>query len=71
MTRLLECAIAEAKKLAPDRQDDVALTLLPLIEAEAAPRLTEAQAAEVGRSISARDFLSDDEAQTLYRKYGL
>ena len=71
MTKLLERAIAEAKKLTPERQDDVALTLLSLIEAETAPGLTAEQATEVRKSISARDFLSDDEAQALYRKYGL
>ena len=71
MTKLLEKAIAEIKKLAPERQDELAATLLYLVDAQDAPRLTPEQEAEVRESLAAHDFLSEEETRALYERYSV
>ncbi len=71
MTKLLNRAIAELKKLSPQRQDELATTLLHLLDARDAPRLTPEQEAEVRVSMAARDFLSEKEVEALYARYGV
>ncbi len=71
MTKLLDKAIAEIKKLPPERQEEVAAAMMFMIDADAAPRLTPAQEAEVRASMDARDFLTDDEVRSLYERYGV
>ena len=70
MTKLLERAIAKAKGLPEDRQDEVGEILLALVEQdESSVRLSEAQQAEVRRRIATPTlFVPDQEIQTFVRK---
>jgi phage FluMu gp28-like protein len=70
MTKLLERALEEVRKLPPSDQDAVAAEILRRIEVLTAPRLTPEQEAEARASIEAQDFLSDEEFEALCRKYG-
>jgi len=69
MTKALETAIEKIRKLPPERQDDAAAMLMELAE-QPATYLTPEQAEEVRRSMRERDFLSEEEVEALYRKYG-
>lgn len=71
MSKLLEKAIAEIRKLPEERQEEMAAALLFLMNAETAPRLTPEQEAEVRASMAAREFLSDEDVEVLYRRYGV
>ena len=70
MTKLLERAIAKAKGLPENRQDEVGEILLALIEQdESSVRLSETQQAEVRRRIALPGpFVPDDEMQIFFRK---
>jgi hypothetical protein len=70
MTELLERAIAKAKGLPENRQDEVGEILLALVEQdESSVRLSEAQQAEVRRRIATSDsFVPDHEMQAFFRK---
>ncbi len=74
MTKLLERAIAEIRKLPTERQDDAAGMILQMVEQEKAQyRLTSEQRADVERSIREADagkFLDEEEIERLYKKYG-
>lgn len=71
MSKLLEKAIAEIRKLPEERQEEMAAVALFLMNAETAPRLTPEQEAEVRASMAAREFLSDEDVEVLYRRYGV
>lgn len=70
MTTLLERAIAKAKGLPENRQDEVGEILLALIEQdESSVRLSSAQQAEVRRRLSTpARFVPDQEMQAFFRK---
>jgi hypothetical protein len=70
MTKLLERALEEVRKLPPSDQDSVAAEMLRKVELLTTPRLTPEQEAEVRASIEAQDFLSDEEFEALCRRYG-
>src|SRR5687767_10689767 len=71
MSKLLERAIAEVRKLPPDGQDQAAQALFEFLEIHTAPRLTAEQQARVRASMAAREFLTDEELRAMYAKYGL
>jgi hypothetical protein len=70
MTKILEHAIAKAKGLPENRQDEVGAILLALVEQdESSTRLSEAQKAEVrNRLAQAGPFVPDEEMKTFFRK---
>jgi hypothetical protein len=75
MTKLLERALAEVRKLSDSEQDRVASVLLGLINFDAeAAALTPAQVAEVERARQeAREglFATDEEMSEAWRRFGL
>lgn len=74
MTKPLEKAVAEIRKLSPERQEDAAALLLALVEQEESSlRLSPEQAAEVEVSIreaEAGRFVDQEEIARLFKKYG-
>ena len=74
MTQLLDRAIAAARRLPPEAQDDIARSVLFLAGEEAEPvALTgeERMAIEAGRAAVARgDFATDAEVGSLLAKHG-
>jgi hypothetical protein len=75
MTKLLDQAVAEARKLSDSEQDRVASLLLSLIDGDVdAVQLTPEQMAEVELARQeAREglFASDQEMTDLWRRFGL
>jgi hypothetical protein len=75
MTKLLDQAVAEARKLSDSEQDRVASLLLSLIDCDVdAVQLTPEQMAEVELARQeAREglFASDQEMTDLWRRFGL
>ncbi len=75
MTKLLDRAVAEARKLSDSEQDRVAVLLLSLIECDVdAAQLTPKQMAEVELARQeAREglFASDQEMSDVWRRFGL
>jgi hypothetical protein len=75
MTKLLDRAVAEARKLSDSEQDRVAVLLLSLIESDVdAAQLTPKQMAEVELARQeAREglFASDQEMTDVWRRFGL
>lgn len=71
MTKALETAFEKLRRLPAERQDEIAEMLLDMAERPAGSTwLTDEQADEVRRSMRERDFLSEQEVEALYRKYG-
>ncbi len=72
MTKLLEKAIEQARQLPADRQDEAAEILLSVVEQDAsdAPRLTEAQVAEVRRRQADRTYASDEDVNAFFAAAG-
>lgn len=74
MTKLLDRAIQEIRKLPPERQDDAAAILLTLAEqGEAKFELTPEQRKNLDESIEQADagrFVDEEEIEALYKKYG-
>jgi hypothetical protein len=73
MTKLLDQAVAEVRKLSDSEQDRVAFVLLSLIDSDTV-KLTPAQMAEVELARrEAREglFASDEEMTDLWRRFGL
>lgn len=70
MSKLLERAIAKARDLPENRQDEVAEILLALVEQEdSSARLSETQRAEVHRRIvTPESFVPNREMQVFFRK---
>jgi len=75
MTKLLEQAVATARKLPPDEQDDIARAIMQLAGAsDAAPvrlSLEEREAIARSKAAAARgEFASDDEVRAVWAKHG-
>ncbi|MDP4005382.1 hypothetical protein [Methylobacterium sp. NEAU K] len=75
MTDLLEKAVAKARDLAPDLQDETARLMLAFVGDEASVyRFTPEKEAELDESEAAAargDFATDDEVRAIWAKYGL
>ncbi|GJE25717.1 hypothetical protein [Methylobacterium organophilum] len=75
MTDLLEKAVATARELSPDMQDEIARVMLALAgEARAAYRFTPEEEAELDESEAAAargDFATDEEVRAIWAKHGL
>jgi hypothetical protein len=76
MTKLLEQAVAAARNLPPEAQDDIARVVLQLAGADHEPPVTltpEEQAAiTVSKAAAARgEFATDDEVRAVWAKHGL
>jgi len=76
MTELLEKAIAAARKLTSDEQDDIARAILALAGgSDIAPvELTEAERAALARSKDAAargEFATDEQVRAVWAKRGL
>ena len=74
MTKLLEKAIAEIRKLRPERQEDAAAMLVTIVEQEESNlRLSPEQIDEVEvsfRDADAERFVEREEIERLFKKYG-
>ncbi len=74
MTKLLEKAIAEIRKLRPERQEDAAAMLFTIVEQEESNlRLSPEQLDEVKLSLREADaghFVEQEEIERLFKKYG-
>jgi hypothetical protein len=75
MTDLLDKAVARARDLAPDLQDEIARLMLAFVN-EDAPlyQFTPEEEAELDESVAAAargDFASDAEVRAIWAKYGL
>lgn len=74
MTRLLNKAFKEIAKLPPERQDELAVHLLDLIEGQDVEfELTPEQEAELKEAIARADrgeFAPQSEVDAIFRKYG-
>jgi predicted transcriptional regulator len=74
MTQLLDRAIAAARRLSPEAQDDIARSVLFLAGEETEPVTLNAEeqaAVESGRAAVARgDFATDAEVESLLAKHG-
>ena len=70
MTRVFEQAVAKAKALSDQRQDEVGEMLLALVDQEHSNlRLSSAQEMEVRRRLGAADtFVPEQEMQDFFRK---
>ncbi|GJD44668.1 hypothetical protein AFCDBAGC_2535 [Methylobacterium cerastii] len=75
MTDLLEQAVAAARGLAPDRQDDIARIVLRIAEEARRPAALTAEdeaSFAISRSQSARgEFATDDVVRAVWAKHGL
>lgn len=74
MTELLDRALAVARTLPPEAQDDIARIVLAFSGDDEAVLLSEDEKAAVERSkqaAAAGDFATDDEVERLWRRHGL
>jgi hypothetical protein len=76
MTRLLETALAAARSLPADRQDDIAHVVLRLIGADNEPLapLTPEEEAAIAASKAAAvrgEFATDEQLRAVWAKHGL
>jgi hypothetical protein len=76
MTKLLDQAVAAARELPPDAQDDVARVVLRLIGADDEPPvpLTPEEQAAIATSKAAAargEFASDEQVRAVWAKHGL
>ena len=71
MSERLEKAIAKLKELPSGDQDAAAELILDYVEQLSAPGLTAEQLAEVRASLAERSFLTEEETQALYQRYGV
>ena len=75
MTDLLEKAVAKARDLTPDRQDEIARVMLAFVTDEALLyRFTPEEEAELDESEAAAargDFATDEEVRAIWAKHGL
>jgi hypothetical protein len=74
MTRLLEMAVEAARQLSPEEQDELARTILEIVDAEFVEpvRLTPEQkeSIRVSREQAARgEFASDAEIEAIWARY--
>lgn len=75
MTDLLEKAVAAARELPPEAQDDIARVILMLAQEEAAPvplSAEERNAIAASKAAAARgEFATDEQVRALWSKHGL
>ncbi len=71
MSERLEKAIAKLRELPPGEQDAAAEWIIDYVEQLSAPGLTPEQLDEVRASLAERRFLTEEETQALYRRYGV
>ncbi|TXM73057.1 hypothetical protein FV222_24845 [Methylobacterium sp. WL103] len=75
MTDLLEQAVAAARGLAPDRQDDIARMVLRIAEEARRPAALTAEdeaSFAISRAQAARgEFATDDAVRAVWAKHGL
>jgi hypothetical protein len=76
MTKLLDQAVAAARELPPDAQDDLARVVLRLIGADDEPPvpLTPEEQAAIATSKAAAargEFASDEQVRAVWAKHGL
>jgi hypothetical protein len=74
MTKLLDEAVAAARRLPPEAQDDIARTVLGLVADERAPQAIEpdhlAGVLEGLEQARRREFASDEEIEARFRRFG-
>jgi hypothetical protein len=75
MTELLEIAVAAARELPPNRQDEMARVMLTIVaENDEVVELTEAEIASIAESrkqAALGNFATDEQVQALWAKYRL
>ena len=75
MTKLLEHAVATARELSPDMQDDIARLMLAYADdTQNVIALTSEEEASFSLSLAQadrREFASDDQVRTIWAKHGL
>lgn len=75
MTELLEQAVATARTLPPEMQDDIARMVLAFADAEREPVLLSADeraAIERSKAAAARgEFATDEDVKAMWASYGL
>lgn len=74
MTDLLDEAIAKIRRLSPERQEDAALTLLALADAEEVYYLTTEERAEILEGlaeIQRGEIATAEEVEAMKRRHGL
>lgn len=75
MTDLLDKAVATARGLPPEMQDDIARMMLAFVGSDPGVyQFTPEEAAELDESEAAElsgDFASDEEVRAIWAKYGL
>ncbi|MEL6064953.1 MULTISPECIES: hypothetical protein [unclassified Methylobacterium] len=75
MTDLLEKAVAKARDLSPDLQDEIARLMLAFVgDEDSVYRFTPEEAAELDESEAAEargDFATEAEIRAIWAKYGL
>jgi hypothetical protein len=75
MTDLLEKAVAKARDLSPDRQDEIARLMLAFVgDQDSVYRSTPEEAAELDESEAAAargDFATEAEIRAIWAKHGL
>jgi hypothetical protein len=74
MTKLLDEAVAAARRLPPEAQDDIARTMLGLVADEREPQAIEpghlAGVLEGLEQARRREFAPDEEIEALFRRFG-
>ena len=76
MTDLLERAVASARELSPEKQDEIARVMLTLAGDDASvcrltPEEEEADLAESDAEVVRGDFATDEEVRAMWAKHGL
>ena len=75
MTALLDLAVARARDLAPDRQDEIARLMLAVLSDDAPVyHFTPEEEAELDESEAAAargEFATDEEVRAIWTKHGL
>jgi predicted transcriptional regulator len=73
MTKLLEMAVEAARQLSPEEQDEIARTILDIVEAGAEPYvLSDEEKAAIQRSREAAnrgEFATEEQVQAVLSKY--
>jgi hypothetical protein len=73
MTKLLEQAIAAVRRLPPERQDEIALSILAFATDEVYVLTLEERAIidETDAEVARGEFASDEDVRATWAKYGL
>ncbi len=74
MTELLEQAVATARRLPPEMQDDIARMVLTYADDQAVIQLTPEEEVSFAKSraqAARREFASDEQVRAVWAKHGL